>query len=253
MILVLAGTRDGRDVAAALTEMGWPVVVAVVSGYGRHLAKDAATAHTGSLDCAGMAAFIRGKNVRAVVDASHPYAVNASRNAQAAAAVTAVPYLRFERPEAPLPAYDRLHQAVDAAAAAVLAASLGRVIFLTTGSRTLAVFKNQPLLAGCRLIARVLPEPDVVAECRRLGFLPRDIVAMQGPFSPALNAALFREYAAEVVVSKNSGLVGGADSKFAAAAELGLHLVVISRPQINYSRVTDNLNAVVDFVREVMK
>jgi len=254
MILVLAGTRDGRELAAHLARQGWPVSVAVVSEYGRKLAaRDGLPVHTGSRDTAGLVALLRAEGARAVVDASHPYAAAVSRNAQTACEALGLPYLRFERPPAPLPEYDRLFLAADAAGAARLAAGLGKVVFLATGSRTLAAFKNEPLLAGCRLIARVLPEPEVIAACRRLGFAPADIVAMQGPFSHQLNVALFREYGADVIVTKNSGLVGGTASKMSAAQELGLALVVIGRPVAEYSRVADDFGAVGEFVREVLE
>lgn len=254
MILVLAGTRDGRELAAGLARQGWPVSAAVVSEYGRKLAAgDGLTVHTGSRDTAGLVALFRAEGVRAVIDASHPYAAAVSGNAQEACAALGLPYLRYERPPAPLPAYDKLHLTADAAEAARLAAGLGKVVFLATGSRTLAVFKNEPLLAGHRLIARVLPEPEVLTVCRRLGFAPGDIVALQGPFSHQLNVALFREFAAEVVVTKNSGNIGGADSKFSAAQELELPLVVIDRPAAEYSRVAADFAAVAKFVREVMQ
>ena len=254
MILVVAGTRDGRDLAARLAGRGWPILVAVVTGYGRDLAAgDGLAVVAGPRDAAGFAALIAAKGIKALIDASHPYAAAASANAQAACAASRIPYLRYERPPAPLPDYDKLHVADDAAAAARLVAGLGKVVFLTTGSRTLAVFKHEPLLAGHRLIARVLPEPDVIDECRRLGFAPGDIVALQGPFSHQLNLALFREFAAEVVVTKNSGLVGGADSKFSAAQELGLPLVVIDRPAAAYSRVAHDADTVINFVKEAMQ
>jgi len=272
MILVLARTRDGRELAAHLARQGWPVSVAVVSEYGRKLAaRDGLPVHTGSRDTAGLVALLRAEGARAVVDASHPYAAAVSRNAQTACEALGLPYLRFERPPpphpendphihaaapphaAPLPEYGRLFLAADAAGAARLAAGLGKVVFLATGSRTLAAFKNEPLLAGCRLIARVLPEPEVIAACRRLGFAPADIVAMQGPFSHQLNVALFREYGADVIVTKNSGLVGGTASKISAAQELGLALVVIGRPVAEYSRVAADFGAVGEFVREVIE
>lgn len=253
MILVLAGTRDGRELATFLARQGWPVSVAVVSEYGRKLAsQDGLAVHTGCRDTAGLVALLRTEGARAVIDASHPYAAAVSSNAQEACEALGLPYLRYERPPAPLPVYDKLYHAADATEAARLAAGLGKVVFLATGSRTLAVFKNEPLLAGHRLIARVLPEPEVVTVCRRLGFAPGDIVALQGPFSHSLNVALFREYAAEVIVTKNSGLVGGADSKFSAAQELGLSLVVIDRPVAHYSRVADDFGAVGELVREVI-
>ena len=41
------------------------------------------------------------------------------------------------------------------------------------------------------------------------------------------------------VVTKNSGHTGGADTKFAAAMELGLELVIIDRPKIEYDAEAD--------------
>ncbi len=251
MIVVLAGTRDGRELAATLARQGWPVSVAVVSDYGRKLAaKDGLTVHTGCRDTAGMVALFKTEGAKAVIDASHPYAVNASHNAQAACEALGLPYLRYERPPAPLPDYDKLHRVADAGEAARLAASLGKVIFLATGSRTLAAFKNEQLLAGSRLIARVLPEPEILSVCRRLGFVPADIIALQGPFSHQLNLVLFREYGAEVVITKNSGSVGGTDSKISAAIELNLPIIVIDRPTVEYGRVAIDFEAVSNFVKE---
>lgn len=254
MILVIAGTRDGRELAADLARQGWPVTVTVVSDYGRDLAAaERLTVATGPLDAAGLADLIHRQGVRAIVDASHPYAAGASCSAQAACAACGIPYLRYERPAAPLPVYDKLNLVAGPEAAAKLAAGLGKVIFLTTGSRSLAVFKQEPLLLGHRLIARVLPEPEVIAACRRLGFAPRDIVALQGPFSRELNLALFREFGSDVVVTKNSGQIGGSDSKFSAAVELGLHLVVIDRPAVEYGRLAADSAAVGKFIEEVFQ
>jgi precorrin-6A/cobalt-precorrin-6A reductase len=254
VILVLAGTRDGRELAADLARQGWPVTVTVVSDYGRDLAvAEQLTVSTGPLDADGLTGLIKRQGIRAVVDASHPYAAGASASAQSACDACGVPYIRYERPGVPLPAYDKLHLATDPAAAATLAAGLGKVIFLTTGSRSLAVFKQEPLLSGHRLIARVLPEPEVIAACRQLGFSPRDIVALQGPFSHELNLAIFREYGSEVVVTKNSGHIGGSDSKFSAAVELGLQLVVIDRPAVHYSRLAADNAAVGKFIEEVFR
>lgn len=252
MILVVAGTRDGRELAAGLADRGYPVLVSVISEYGRQLAdQDNLTVNACALDRAGFAGLIAGQGIRAVVDASHPYATGVSDNVLAACRECGVPYLRYERPAVPLPDYDRLHVVADAQEAAKAAASLGRVIFLTTGSRTLPVFKKEPLLEGHLLIARVLPEPQVIAECLALGFTPGEIVALKGPFSHEFNVALFKEYGSEVIVTKNSGLVGGSDSKFSAAMELGLPLVVIDRPQAACLNRVGTSEDVIKFVEEV--
>jgi len=252
MILVLAGTKDGRDLIALLDNVGYKVMACVFSEYGRQLIQlDHVLIHTGPLDAEGLAQLIVKHVIGMVVDASHPYAVNISQNAMVACQTTGIHYLRYERPTAPLPVYAGLHVVHGYDKAVKVAASLGKVVFLTTGSRHLKLFKEATCLQNHRIIARVLPEPSVLQECLDLGFLPKDIVAIQGPFSHDLNIALFKEYAAEVIVTKNSGQVGGSDTKMTAAMALGLPLVVIDRPAIHYDQIVYEMDDVIKFVRRL--
>ena len=248
MILVIAGTRDGRELAHELSAAGYPVAVSVFSEYGKQLAaENLPDISAGALDEDGLTQLLNDKAVSLVVDASHPYAVNVSHNAMAACKRTGAAYIRFERAETALAADAQLHRVADAAAAAKAAASLGKVVFLTTGSHLLPIFKAEPALTQCRLIARVLPQAEVIAEAAALGFAPKDLVAMQGPFSHELNAAMFRHYETEVVVTKNSGATGGTDMKLTAAQELGLPVVVIERPRPDYLRIAVSTAAVMEF------
>jgi precorrin-6A/cobalt-precorrin-6A reductase len=134
--------------------------------------------------------------------------------------------------------------------AAEVAASLGRKIFLTTGSRNLDKFVHSPALQDCELTARVLPTAEVIALCEDLGFDAGHIVALQGPFSMKLNAELFRKYEAEVIITKNSGTIGGTDTKFAAAAALNLPIVLIDRPKLNYPCITHDYAEVLAFAKQ---
>ncbi|BBB93289.1 MAG TPA: precorrin-6A reductase [Methylomusa anaerophila] len=248
MILVLAGTQDGRELAAQIAGCGLPVIVSVVSDYGRSLAElGKMQVNTGQLSAYELAEFIGQRDIKLVIDASHPYAVNASRNAMQASLATGIQYIRFEREKTHLPAYERLIVVPDAKAAAEAAAGCGRVIFLTIGSRSLITFKNTPALREHRLVARVLPQPNVLSECLEMGFSPKDIIAMQGPFSYELNVALFTEYNANVIVTKNSGEIGGTDAKFTAAIALGLTLVVIDRPVIEYTCIFRTVEEILSY------
>lgn len=251
MIFVLAGTLDGRELAVRLAETGHKVMVSVISDYGRSLAAlPGICVHTGQLTTAGMQELFVKQGITAVVDASHPYAVNGSLNAMAACEAAGIEYIRYERSEVCMPEYDGIHRVSDAAQAARLAADLGRVLFLTTGSRTLKIFKDEPQLRNCRLIARVLPQPEVIDECVSLGFSPGDIIAMQGPFSQELNAAMFKDCGADVIITKDSGTIGGADTKIAAAIELGLPIIVIGRPAIAYRNLCRTQQAVIDTLEQ---
>lgn len=254
MILVLAGTRDGRELASRLADDGYQVLVSVVSEYGASLAKHPRVQiHIGALDEAGLRELIERSGIKYLVDASHPYAAGVSVNAMNAAAKTGTVYIRFERPMTMLPDYERLYIVDNARQAAQTAAQFGKNVFLTTGSRSLSIFKDEPALQNCRIIARVLPEPSVIEECISLGFSPRDIVAMQGPFSLALNIEMFRFYQANVIVTKNGGDIGGADSKIEAAIHLNLPIIMIDRPKIEYPNLFSSIDQVVNFLKEAKK
>ena len=167
---------------------------------------------------AGLTEFIAKKNISLLVDASHPYAANASQNAMKACHNTKIPYIRYERKQTVLD-YEKAYYVENYAEASKKASELGKNIFLTTGSRN-------------------------------LGFLPESIIAMQGPFSKLMNLEMYKKYEADVVITKNSGSLGGTDTKVEAAMELNLPLIIIDRPKVQYDNVTDNYDDVLAFVRK---
>lgn len=249
MILVIAGTQDGRQIAANLNKAGFPVIASVITDYGSELVStNVATVLTAALDAEGMAELIKQRNIKIVIDASHPYAVGASNNAMQACTSTGVKYVRYERPKVDLPQYSKLYEADSYEQAARAVADLGQTIFLTIGSRMLRFFAEEPKLRNHKLVARILPDLESLAECAKLGFRPQNIIALQGPFSHELNVALFKEYRADVVVTKNSGSIGGSDTKISAAVELDLPIVVVSRPSIKYNSVFYSIDDVIKYV-----
>ena len=83
-----------------------------------------------------------------------------------------------------------------------------------------------------------------------LGLTPKNIIALQGPFSTELNIALYKQYRADVIVTKNSGEIGGTDTKLEAAMALGLPVVMVDRPRIEYDKVVYTFDEVLRFVAE---
>ena len=71
---------------------------------------------------------------------------------------------------------------------------------------------------------------DSLERCLTLGFPPRNIICMQGPFSKELNVALLRQYQIKTLVTKDTGGYGGFREKAEAAQEAGCALLVVERP-----------------------
>lgn len=249
-IFLIAGTEDGRKLAECLLGRGFDVTASVVSDYGRKLLETCAGGKINDkpLDRNDLEKIFRTGDFSVVVDASHPYAQNVSANAVSAAQAAQIPYVRYERAEVAFD-YEKIFHVDGYEAAALKASEFGKNIFLTTGSRNLKIFVD--LLKDCNLTVRVLPTAVVLAQCEALGLTPKQIVAMQGAFSVELNAALFRHAGAEVIVTKNSGQIGGADTKLAAAKLLNLPVVMIDRPKIDYPNRVETFDDVLKFLEEI--
>ena len=236
MILLLAGTGDARVLAARLKEEGYPLLATVVTeNAASNLRGDGHEVIVRRLTSADIADLLNQQNFDVVVDATHPFAELASRNALEGAKIAGVPYIRFEREEAAYLDDPNLIFAVDYVQAAEIAAGFGGVIMLTTGSKTLEIFAQRLRgLENTTLIARMLPREDNMQKCAALGIPQKNIVAMQGPFSKELNHALYDHYQVDVMITKESGKQGSVDEKVQAALERGIKTIIITRPKVGY-------------------
>lgn len=158
-----------------------------------------------------------------VVDATHPFAVQISRNALAATTSARCPLLRLQRTGWRPAAGDRWLSVPDAAAAADLLPDVGRRPLITTGRQDLAVFTTHPRCSALDLVVRCVEPPTVTVPARTTVLLTR------GPYTLAGERHLLREHRIDVLVTKDSG---GDDTraKLDAARELALPVVVIARP-----------------------
>ncbi len=229
-ILIFGGTTEGRREAEAALARGERVTVSVTSEYARQFLPEAAACHVGALDEAAMTEFIRACAPEEVVDATHPFAVRATETIRACANRLSVRYRRVERD---IGAEEAWSDAVTWAgspeeAADTLARTEGNVL-LTTGSHTLSVYTSR--VDAQRLYARVLPTPESLSLCARAGIPSGRVIAMQGPFSRPLNAALYDQLNISVMVSKESGEPGGVTDKVLPALEREIQVIMIRKPK----------------------
>lgn len=232
MIILAGGTADARDLLNKLTLNGIRVLVCVATGYGASVIKgDDIEVLTGRLDRHGFEGLIKERGALAVVDASHPFAQELSDNLVQACKGTGIKYLRYKRPDLPVPGHPLVHMVPDYQAAAEKAADLGDAIFLTTGSKTAGIFLKVARQAGKRVFFRVLPDPEVIRGLIDMGVDRANIFAMQGPFGSDVNVALLKHCGASVLVTKESGSAGGFDEKISSALTLNIPVVVIERPR----------------------
>ena len=223
--VVFSGTTEGRALSKQLGALGADVLVSVATDLGAEEQGSApgVTVRAGRLEPEEMTALLQGADL--CIDATHPYAVEATKNIRAAAARAGVEYHRLLRAPSPLPE-GALVFAGAAEAARELARTEGNVL-LTTGAKELGAFSP---IAPERCYPRVLPTREGIAACEAAGVPHRNIIAMQGPFSRALNEALIQQFEIRWLVTKDGGAAGGFAEKVQAAQSTGAQLVVLRRP-----------------------
>ncbi|SCG82158.1 precorrin-6X reductase [Proteiniborus sp. DW1] len=251
MILVLSGTSDGRKIIELLASTGYSVIVSTATEYGKMLAeidKNITEIISGRLEKPDMEKIIREKDIQYIVDATHPYADKVSKNAIAASKSMGIQYLRFEREEH---IYDGAHYFPDYSSAVLYLKETQGNVLLTIGSNNLHIFTSS--LDIDRLYTRVLPTYAVVKKCEELGLLPRQIIAVQGPFTKELNKAIYKNYNIKHMVTKDSGDAGGTKEKIEGAMETGVNVILIQRPNIDYPNICNSIEEVIDSIKKNYK
>lgn len=229
-ILIFGGTTEARRLAAELAGRGFGVTVSVASEYGRDMLADTGPAirvHTGALDEDEMVDWMKAGGFDGVVDATHPYARQASRHILAAAQAAGLAHHRLLRPPNEVEGESIFP---DLQAACRFLAGTEGPILAATGSRELERYTAIPGFAG-RVYPRVLPMEESIRKCLELGFGRGHIIAMQGPFSEGLNLALLRQFSIRWMVTKDGGAEGGFEEKLRAAKAAGVGLLVVARPE----------------------
>ena len=227
-VIVFAGTTEGYEISRFLGENQIPVLACVATEYGSRSLKESSSLHVqaGRLDENEMKELFSREKPELVLDATHPYAAEVTRNIRKACEEAEVSYTRILRTGSGQ--QNAVYVKDTQAAAEYLKGTTGNVL-LTTGSKELAAFTSVPDYKE-RLFARVLSLPSVIESCQALGFEGRNLIAMQGPFSMEMNRAMLTQYECRYLVTKDSGKAGGFLEKIQAAEACGATVVIIGRP-----------------------
>lgn len=234
-VWVFSGTQDGNALAAMLNQK-MATIISTATNYGGELARRAvsgAAVISGRLGREVRRGLLASKQARAIVDATHPYADKMSLQLMDLAQELGLPYLRLERPAS----FDRGEAEItychDFGDALRLAASKGKRIFLSTGVKELG--RVQEIEADVLWFARVTADLESVEKAVAAGIPQSRLCAMQGPFTRSFNEALLRQWQIDCLVTKDSGAAGGVDEKVEAASALGIPVIILARPLIQYA------------------
>ncbi len=246
-IWLIGGTSESAAIAKRISQTIAPnlaIVITVATDAARSLYPPEIPIQVGCLDATQMASWCEQQQIQAIIDASHPYAVEVSQNAVTIAKTLHIPYLRYERSTLPLNSGQSL--VLDSLDTLLEGNYLqGKRVLLTIGCQALPLFKSYQQQGT--LFARILPKPESLRIALDSGFTSDRLICLRPPISTELEAAIWRKWEISLVVTKASGKAGGEDIKHQVARELNIPLITIARPTVIYPQQTSCLEEVVDF------
>ena len=226
-ICIFGGTTEGRVFAEFLSHKNIKADLFIATEYAQQFINNLnnINIYQKRLDDKEMTKLFLDKNYDFVVDATHPFAKLVSQNIVKSSHVSGTKYLRIIRNSIEnnyCTYFTSFKECVD-----YLNAVDGNVL-LTTGSKDLDKFSSVENY-NYRIYVRILPMESSLKRCIDLGYINKNIICMQGPFSQELNIAMINSINAKYLVTKESSDSGGFEEKVQACIKTGAQCLVIRK------------------------
>jgi len=168
----------------------------------------------------GLASYLHEAGITLLIDATHPYAAQISRNAANAARMAGIPCWALRRPAWQAQTGDDWREVEDWAGLIEVLKPFRRPLF-TLGREPLQHLDEIP--------------PEQFWTLRALEACPGndrcEVIGARGPFHIEDERALFQRRKIDVLISKNSGSVA-TEPKLEVARELGIPVLILERPAL---------------------
>ena len=216
MVLVFGGTTEGRKAVEVLEEAGTTYYYSTKMGE-----QDIALHHgkriDGAMDAEAMQTFCREHDIRLMVDAAHPFALQLHKTIAQISEKQNIPVIRYERIYPPRSAditwiddYSQVPTDIHS-------------LLATTGVQSISKLKYLEA-KGIKVIYRILNRESSIHLAHQQGATDEQLC-----FYPQM-----AEAEAEAVLMKESGESGGFSEKIAEAKEKGMRIFALKRPELSF-------------------
>ena len=223
MILVFGGTTEGRVAAKVLDESGasyWYStrgdLQEIQLAHGHHV--------TGAMEVPEMVTFCHEHEIRLIVDAAHPFAVNLHRNIVDLAGQIEVPIIRYDRIYPPHDKDIVWCQDYDDAINQLKVHGINRLLALTGVS---TISRLQPYWQEHECWFRILNRDESLAGAQKAGF-PTDRLVY---YEKDDTTSLIKRLQPQAIITKESGTSGRFSEKVTAARQAGIKVFVVEQPE----------------------
>ena len=248
-VFLLGGTKDSIHIIEHIKgNYDSYILTTTTTEYGAKLAREGGSDETIArpLPKDEITEIIQKNSFDILIDATHPFASHITQTSLSIAHELNIPYIRFERPATNLGDTDtsRVYYVNSFDEAGRLISEefdKGNVLHFA-GANTMEEILEY--VSVDRFYPRILKVESSIEKCSQLGVDPDHIIPMNGAASLEENMDLIEKYDASVMITKESGEIGGVIEKIQAANEKDIAVVMIQRPEIenlNKNDIVSNL------------
>jgi len=220
-ILLLGGTTEASLLARALAAAGANAVFSYAGRTDHPVGQPLPVRIGGFGGVAGLHDYLRAESIGAVVDATHPFAAQMSRNAVQACSLADVPLITLQRAAWVAGQGDQWIYVPNIDAAVQALPDTPAHVFLAIGKQNLSGFAAKPHHYLLRLVDA--PDARPLPDCT--------VILARGPFEVEADKALMIRHKISHIVAKNAGGTGAA-AKLQAARALQIPVILIDRPTL---------------------
>ncbi len=238
-LLILGGTVEATALCKLVHAAGLQAIVSFAGRVDRPALHPVPRRIGGFGGVDGLVTYLRDNAVTHVIDATHPFAAQMSRNAVEACALARIPLVALTRAPWQAESGDDWIRVRDIPSAVAVLNGQPKRVMLAVGRMHLDEFAPNPQHF---YLLRLVDAPAIPPN-----FPDHHVLVSRGPFTTDNDRALMQDHGIDLVVSKNAGGTG-AYAKIEAARQLGLPVIMIDRPDLPDRVEVNDPQKVLDWV-----
>ena len=243
-IILLGGTKDSTNIIKHIKEnYDAYILTTTTTEYGAKLANESGSDDTIARPLLKdeIIKIIKDNAFDILIDATHPFASHITQTSSSIADELNLPYIRFERPPTNLENVDtkNLHYVTSFDKAGQFIAKnykTGNILHFAGANTMKDIVKY---VSTDRFYPRILKVEKSLKKCEELGIPANHLISMTGAASVEENIELIEKYSASVMITKESGDIGGVVEKINAANKTNIDVIMIKRPHIDQLKKED--------------
>ena len=246
-VILLGGTKDSTNIISHLKKnYDVFILTTTTTEYGARLAQEAGSDETIARPLLKdeIISIIKENEFDILIDATHPFAEHITQTSASIAKELEMPYIRFERPITNLENIDTSHiryvKSFDDAGKLIENEFVKGNVLHFAGANTMADIVKYVSVE--RFYPRILKVESSIKKCEELGVDSSHIIPMTGAATLEENIDLIEKYDASVMITKESGEIGGVFEKIQAANIKDIAVIMIQRPEIRMLEKNDIVN-----------